>query len=81
MRSQTADAECAFYVTQAHPLSSVLLLLVFRLRTDYETPQVIKSFIMRVLVTGGAGYIGSHTLLELMAQGRGRKRRQTCRLL
>lgn len=24
---------------------------------------------MRVLVTGGAGYIGSHTLLELMAQG------------
>ncbi|MBS8271643.1 SDR family NAD(P)-dependent oxidoreductase, partial [Halomonas litopenaei] len=23
----------------------------------------------RVLVTGGAGYIGSHTLLELMAQG------------
>jgi len=26
-------------------------------------------FIMRVLVTGGAGYIGSHTLLELMAQG------------
>jgi UDP-glucose 4-epimerase len=25
--------------------------------------------IMRVLVTGGAGYIGSHTLLELVAQG------------
>ncbi len=24
---------------------------------------------MRVLVTGGAGYIGTHTLLELMAQG------------
>lgn len=24
---------------------------------------------MRVLVTGGAGYIGSHTLIELMAQG------------
>ena len=24
---------------------------------------------MRVLVTGGAGYIGSHTLLELMAEG------------
>lgn len=24
---------------------------------------------MRVLITGGAGYIGSHTLLELMAQG------------
>ena len=24
---------------------------------------------MRVLVTGGAGYIGSHTLLELLAQG------------
>jgi UDP-glucose 4-epimerase len=24
---------------------------------------------MRVLVTGGAGYIGSHTLLDLMAQG------------
>ena len=24
---------------------------------------------MRVLVTGGAEYIGSHTLLELMAQG------------
>ena len=24
----------------------------------------------RVLVTGGAGYIGSHTLLELLAQGR-----------
>lgn len=24
---------------------------------------------MRVLVTGGAGYIGSHTVLELMAQG------------
>ncbi|MEJ6404763.1 UDP-glucose 4-epimerase GalE [Yoonia sp. 2307UL14-13] len=24
---------------------------------------------MRVLVTGGAGYIGSHTILELMAQG------------
>jgi len=24
---------------------------------------------MRVLVTGGAGYIGSHTLLELMSQG------------
>lgn len=24
---------------------------------------------MRVMVTGGAGYIGSHTLLELMAQG------------
>ena len=24
---------------------------------------------MRVFVTGGAGYIGSHTLLELMAHG------------
>ena len=24
---------------------------------------------MRVLVTGGAGYIGSHTLVELAAQG------------
>lgn len=33
-----------------------------RERYDLETR-------MRVLVTGGAGYIGSHTLLELMAQG------------
>ena len=24
---------------------------------------------MRVLITGGAGYIGSHTLLELLGQG------------
>jgi len=24
---------------------------------------------MRVLVTGGAGYIGSHTLVELLAAG------------
>ena len=25
---------------------------------------------MRILVTGGAGYIGSHTLIELLARGR-----------
>ena len=24
---------------------------------------------MRILVTGGAGYIGSHTLIELLARG------------
>ena len=24
---------------------------------------------MRILVTGGAGYIGSHTLIELLAKG------------
>ena len=52
---------------------SISFLKLVNIPTHYRKKYVIinmkRGFMMKILVTGGAGYIGSHTCVELLNNG------------
>ena len=51
-------------VINDYGLFLICILVIFILKVNMKNPQ--SKLFMRILVTGGAGYIGSHTIMDLL---------------